>query len=139
MIKIKWTLGILLLSIGYSAGAQKIKRVRIVSVPIYTTSIARISCKGFDRTFDAYWRREFLITKPEIRKKLEVLLSHCKPTKLDGIDVRGKLIISYCDKGMSNKTICFDGSGHFSKDGTICEDFDLFNFLLHNRFITEGL
>lgn len=139
MMKIKWVLAGLLLLIWCSAGAQKNKSIRIVSVPISATSITRVSCKEFEGYFDGKWRRKVLLTNPEIRKKIEVLLSFFKPTKLEGIDVRGKLIISYCGNGKENKTICFDGFGHFSKDGAVYENLDLFNFLLHNRYITEGL
>lgn len=138
-MKIKWILGGFLLLINLSLSAQEIKSIRIVSVPLSATSITRVSCKEFDRYFDVKWRREVAITKPEIRKRIEIFLNHFKPLKLAGIDVRGKLIINYCDTGSGDKTICFDGFGHFYLEGTVYENLDLFNFLLHSDIITEGL
>ena len=128
----KWLFSCVILLIGISTNGQNIKKAKVLSVPLYVTSTFRISCSQFDKSFIKE-KKEVLLTEANVLKKIEGYLPMFKPTKLTGIDVRGKLIICY--RGGGDKIICFDEFGHFFKDGIFYENHDLFNFLLLKNII----
>lgn len=128
----KWLFSCVILLIGISINGQNIKKLKVVSVPLYITSTFRISCSQFDKSFIKV-KKEVLLTETKLLRNVEGFLPMFKPTKLTGIDVRGKLIICY--RGGENKVICFDEFGHFFKDGVFYENPGLFNFLLLKSII----
>ena len=128
----KWLFNCVILLISVNVNAQKIQKVKVVSVPLYITSSFQISCNQFDKSF-VQIKKEVLLKESKIIKEINGLFSMFVPIKLKGINVRGKLIL--CNGKGKTKEICFDEFGHFFKDDAFYENKKLFNFLLSNHFI----
>ena len=127
----KWLHTFTILFVSMSLYGQNITKIKVISIPLYTTSTFRITCNEFDKNFPEM-KKEVILNKNKVRE-IEVVLSSFKAINSKGIDVRGKLVICYNKK--RNKVICFNLFGHFFFDGGFFENKKLFNFLLLNKFI----
>lgn len=117
----------------FTAKTQTINQIKIISIPIYTTTIIRVTCGQFDKEFNDSSKKTIFLNGKDDIKKVNLLLNKEQPIAYNEIDVRGEIILYFnCNK---TKKICFDAFGNFFDGAKGFENKLLYQFLLDSHYI----